>query len=480
MPPILAAAITLLFIAYLFFRDHKQGFTPSLALCIPCIWMIVLGSRSLTEWFYLGAPMPSGGGDAAEGSPIERAFFFLLMAVGFVVLAKRGLPFGQVAHQNLAFSIFMLYCGVSIVWSDFPFVAFKRWFKEFGDPIMVLIILTEPNPLKAAEIVLRVCINLLVPLSVLFIKYYPHLGKAFTEWGGNAFTGVTTNKNILGFTLMVYGLFLIWRLSVRWGQTPSNRLDNVVIPLVLLAMVGWLFNISDSKTPLLSLGLAILIFFSFQLKMVRNHFTACLLTVLLVFGALQWTLNITSLIIEGAGRDTTFTGRTEVWAAVLEMQDHPILGFGVESFWLGDRLTTLQERWFFRPNQAHSGYIEMYLHLGIVGLTLFACVLVSYYRKCLKTILARKTGDWVVFARLGMAFLFAYLAYNYTEAAFKTPHFLYLVFLLFSIGLSHSWGLAGTPHQSPQSSTGEVTHRLAGVMRPPSRNQRPRERYLNS
>lgn len=464
MPPALAAVLTTLFIAYLFFRDHKQGFTPSLALCIPCLWLVPLGSRSLTEWFSLvGIPVP-GGGDATEGSPIEQVFFFLLMAIGVIVLARRGAPIGLVAHRNLALAAFILYCGISISWSDFPFVAFKRWFKEFGDPIMVLIILTEPNPLKAAEIVLRVCINLAVPLSVLFIKYYPYIGKAFTEWGGNAFTGVTTNKNILGFTLMVYGLFLLWRLSIRWGQTPVNRLDNVVIPLVLLGMVGWLFNITDSKTPLLSLGLAVMIFYSFQLKIVRNHFTACLVTVLLTFGALQWTLDISSSIIEGAGRDTTFTGRTEVWAAVLEMQDHPILGFGVESFWLGERLRILQDRWFFRPTQAHSGYIEMYAQLGIVGLTLFACVLVSYYRQCLKTVLSRQEKDWVVFARLGMAFLFAYIAYNYTEAAFKSPHFLNVIFLLFLIGLSRSWGPVGSSSQSSLSGKMWATHRLAGTM----------------
>ncbi len=478
MPPILAATLTLLFIGYLFYRDHRQGDVPSPALWIPCIWMLILGSRSVTEWLYLGAPVSGGGGEAAEGSPLDRAVYFGLMIVGFMVLVRRSVSLTQLVENNKAFAVFVLYCGISILWSDFPFVTFKRWFKAFGDPIMVLIILTEPNPLKAVEIVLRVCINLLVPLSVLFMKYYPYLGRAYSDWGMMVYTGVTTNKNMLGFTLMVYGLFLLWVLYRRWGQRSTNWLDNAGIPLVLLGMVGWLFNMADSKTPLLSLLLAVSIFLVLGLRTVRQHMTAFLMAGVLIFGTLQWSFDIQSSIAEGAGRDATFTGRTEVWEAVLEMQEHPILGFGFDSFWLGDRLKTLQDKWYFRPTQAHSGYIEMYVNLGGLGLALFAAVLISYYRKALKTILFRKEEEWVIFARVGIAFLFAYLIYNYTEAAFKTPHFLYVVFLLFVFSFSRHWDIAQTTRHSHLPTDGGATHRLTKRLDPSVRTQHPPRTFL--
>ena len=473
MPPILAAVLTFLLIGYLFYRDYRQGLTPSPALWIPCIWMIILGSRSFGEWLYLGAPVSSGGGDAAEGSPLDRALFFGLMIAGFMVLVRRNVSFAQLVENNKAFAVFVLYCGASILWSDFPFVAFKRWFKGFGDPIMVLIILTEPNPLKAVEIVLRVCINLLVPLSVLFIKYYPYLGRAYSEWGMMVYTGVTTNKNMLGFTLMVYALFLLWILYRRWGQRSASWSDNVGIPLMLLGMVGWLFSMADSKTPLLSLGLAVSIFIALGLRSIRNHITALLVVGALIFGTLQWSFDIKSSIAEGAGRDATFTGRTEVWDAVLSMQEHPILGFGFDSFWLGDRLKTLQDMWYFRPTQSHSGYIEMYVNLGGVGLVFFAVVLISYYRKALKTILFRKEEEWVIFARVGMAFLFAYLIYNYTEAAFKTPHFLYVIFLLFVFSFSRHWGGAQTARHTRLYPDIGSTHQSAKGPAPSVITRRP-------
>ena len=40
---------------------------------------------------------------------------------------------------------FLLYCFIAILWSDFPFVALKRWIKMLGHPIMALILLTEPD-----------------------------------------------------------------------------------------------------------------------------------------------------------------------------------------------------------------------------------------------------------------------------------------------------------------------------------------------
>src|SRR5215472_6711779 len=133
MPPPLALALTLLFILFLFVRDFRNQYKPSPALWIPCIWMLILGSRSVTEWVNLGSPI--SGIDVAEGSPLDRAVYFSLMFAGFLILIKRRISWAQVFRNNGALIIFIFYCGISIMWSEFPFVAFKRWIKAFGDPI---------------------------------------------------------------------------------------------------------------------------------------------------------------------------------------------------------------------------------------------------------------------------------------------------------------------------------------------------------
>jgi len=46
------------------------------------------------------------------------------------------------------------------------------------------------------------------------------------------------------------------------------------------------------------------------------------------------------------------------------MRVNPWIGAGFESFWLGPRLNKLWAQYNFMPNQAHNGYIEIYLNLG--------------------------------------------------------------------------------------------------------------------
>ena len=73
------------------------------------------------------------------------------------------------------------------------------------------------------------------------------------------------------------------------------------------------------------------------------------------------------------GRDSTLTGRTEIWTHVLWVAGNPLLGTGFESFWLGDRLANV---WSIMPGiqEAHNGYLEVYLNLGWIGVTLLAVI----------------------------------------------------------------------------------------------------------
>jgi len=362
------------------------------------------------------------------------------MITGLLVLIKRGISWAQVFRNNAALISFILYCGISVVWSEFPFVAFKRWLKAFGDPIMVLILLTDRDPLRAVDILLRVCTNTLIPLSILFTKYYPELGRSYDYWTGQvSYTGVATNKNLLGFALMVCGLSLVWRLNSRGGNASGNKVDNIGIPLLLLGMVAWLLKIADSQTSLVGFIFGLLVFFILGRQTVRRNLVSYLFLAVALFAVLQASFNITESLIRIAGRNTTLTGRTELWDILLKLQAHPILGFGFESFWLGDRLRSLQELYYFKPNQAHNGYIEMYLNLGCVGLLFFFGVIVSSVLKSREMLVSTpEMTEGVVWGRFGIAFIAVYLFYNYTEAAFKSPHFLFAIFLLFAIKVSES------------------------------------------
>ena len=73
-----------------------------------------------------------------------------------------------------------------------------------------------------------------------------------------------------------------------------------------------------------------------------------------------------------AGRDATLTGRTVVWQALLPIaMRHPVLGDGYGGFW------TPEKNHLFQISEAHSGYLEILLDLGFLGLLIYFLFLVS-------------------------------------------------------------------------------------------------------
>lgn len=439
MSPVLALVLTIALVIYLYRRGFDLDYNPSLALWLPTIWFMILMSRSVTQWLNLSPSsvvMSQSAEDLVDGSPADRFVFAVLIGLGVIVLWSRHLAWTEIFRHNTFLVIFIFYCAISCVWSDFPLTALKRWAKGLGDPIMILVMLTEGKPLRAVEIVIRRCAYVVLPFSVLFMKYYPEYGKVYDEWTGyGMYTGVTTNKNILGFVLLVCGLFFTWRVAIELGNRSwAKKKENLLIPIGMLFIIGWLFNMANSQTSLLSCLLAITVALLLGIENVRKRVSIYLVAGILSVLILNVTFDLNKEIVEAAGRNMTLTGRTEIWDSALQKVTNPFLGAGFESFWLGDRLKNMWAEFYFKPNQAHNGYIEVYLNLGVIGLFLLGGVISSCYWKMRKLLTANaRTTENVNFGRLGMGFLIAYLAYNHTEAAFKSLHLMYLVFLIFAI-----------------------------------------------
>src|SRR5215468_729214 len=180
MNPRTALLACLLFIAWLFRRDLKRSKNVSHAIWIPFLWAAILGSRPVSIWLGGGVSMTSND-DYLEGSPLDRNFFLLLIGAGIVVLLKRRPQWDVLFRRNWGLFLFYAFWGLSALWSDYTMVAFKRWIKECGHLVMVLVVLTEKDPAAAFKSVLARCAYILVPVSVLFIRYYPDLGRFYTR-----------------------------------------------------------------------------------------------------------------------------------------------------------------------------------------------------------------------------------------------------------------------------------------------------------
>jgi O-antigen ligase len=294
---------------------------------------------------------------------------------------------------------------------------------------MAMVVLTDPDPAAAVKVLLRRTAFLLIPLSVLLIKYYPELGRGYDRWTWTPYYGgvTTTGKNGLGYVCMIFGLATLWRFLETWlGGAPGRKARPLLAHGLILAMTMWLFWKADSATSLACflLGSGLLIVTSLP-GLAAPATVHGLLITSLCLGFCAIFIDLGTALVEALGRDPTLTGRTQLWDELLRMTVDPWFGAGFESFWLGERTEALWRKYWWHPNQAHNGYIETYLNLGWIGVALLGLTVAAGYRN----VVAKFRRDPAL-GRISLAFFTMAIVYNLTEAAFKGIHVVWIVFLL--------------------------------------------------
>lgn len=431
MSPAIASVIFAAGILGLFWLDRDSKVRMSGAIWIPLIWLFFVCSRPVGTWLDMG-PVIDTANQMQEGSPLDRLVWLALLVLGLVVLARRNRLVVKFLVANWPLLLFFLFCAVSILWSDFPDVAFKRWLKAVGDVVMVLIVLTDPEPVAAFNRVIARLTYFLIPLSILFIKYYPTIGLSYSPWGGRAnYGGVTTNKNSLGVISLCFGIWAWWRLLAAYkDRKRAGWIRKMIAPAVILAMVLWLFKTSDSMTSFTSFLMAgiLLVATGSRIAIRKRALVHILIVSMLAVSGSVVFFGASPSALKAMGRDSTLTDRTEIWAAVSGMVKNPLVGTGFESFWLGPRLEDMWSRYWWHPQEAHNGYLEIYLALGWIGVGLLIFVIAMGYRTVFSA--------WRHNAPTGslmLAYFLIGLVYNFTEAAFFKMQAVAWMFFLFAI-----------------------------------------------
>jgi len=430
MNPFFAVFIYFICLLFVLYFDGRRNADVSITIWIPLVWFLIIGSRNLSQWLS-GNPVSTSADVYLEGSAADRAVFLILIAVGLFILYKRRVQWRQLIENNRLIFAFVLYCGISILWSDLPMVSLKRWIKGTGDYVMVLVILTEAFPIESIKAVIRKSAYILIPGSIIMMKYFEG-GRIFTPWGQSEYVGVATSKNMLGTLYLIFGIYFFWSLfwkNYRKGMGSDG--EELFLQMAYLAMISWLYLKAPSLTSLLCLITGVLLMVGLRRPFIRNNpkrigifFFFLVFALIMLQTMLNWIPGLIALF----GRDPSLTGRIPLWEDLLSIKINPLLGAGYEIFWIGDRLEYIWEGNWWRPNQAHNGFIEIYLNLGWIGLGLVLGILYSTYRKIIK----QMKVDYE-FGSFRMTILSVMLLYSQTEAAFKGLHKMWFLFLLIAM-----------------------------------------------
>jgi O-antigen ligase len=437
VPPTLALFLGFALAALCILRAARAEGGFPLALLWPTLWYMVCSSRPFGSWMIewdLRLPLISDFG--GEGSPMDQFFYLSLILMGWRVLARRSFSLGPLFRENRWPALLLFLMAASILWSNYSFISFKRYIKVIGSLTMVLVILTDERPYTALQTVLRTCLYVHLPLSLVCIKYFRNIGIEYSYMGTSHFwQGIATSKNTMGQVAMLGVVYFAWDLFRHWQSRGWRHFNTLYLLLALYLLKG--SNHGVSKTSILVAALAVSILLVLRLLRHQPEHLHRFTRLTLVGGLSLVIFIVTHSIVAFAddsflgtivklfGRDITLTDRLYIWQdAYRAASGNPLFGVGYGGFWIG-RLANIPwntHTWVL--GQAHSGYVDTFLQLGLAGWCVLAGIILTTHRR----LVAALATDFD-FAAWRLALFLVVLFVNLTETTLlRGDHHFWFIF----------------------------------------------------
>ena len=245
--------------------------------------------------------------------------------------------------------------------------------------------------------------------------------------------GVSTQKNPFGLMCAISVFFMFWAFIRDWRtkdllKNKSRVLSEALVFFIAVRLLlGSAFSYSATAMGMLIVGISLLLVLHRKKNLVRFIANVVVFAVPIALLSLHFSellgISFTSIL----GRDSTFTGRTTIWASVSEVASrNPWFGVGFGGYWgLANWATSSI------TVEAHNGYLDVYLNIGMVGIVLLLAFLLAHFRRVLREL--NHSYDWGVF---GICSLVMLLLANYTEGSFLGANFMWSIPVFLTIVFS--------------------------------------------
>jgi O-antigen ligase len=343
-----------------------------------------------------------------------------LLALG-TVLAHSGASL-QFFRRQITFLLLAAYIGSSMLWSAFPSKVFINWGHLMGLGLVLMsagcYFKYRPDGFFA---VVSGTLGLSLLFSIIVALLVPAVGVSELDGRWQGFAG---NANSLG----MIALISVWS-NTAGLYMPVNRKARkwhwLGLAISFTALGG-----TRSVTSILTAGFTVAaIFFLIRLEDNPN-----LVRIMKILAAAWGLLIIFAMLLVFApelleakglfgllGRSTTFSGRTNLWEEAWRLITmRPLLGWSFDS-----NMSVLNH--LGNVGQFHSGYLDLLVRGGWVGMVLFIGILTSIFARIVK--LARlEYRRAALFAVMTVAILL----HNVTEASLvRETHLLWTLLLFF-------------------------------------------------
>ncbi|MBD2529890.1 O-antigen ligase family protein [Nostoc flagelliforme FACHB-838] len=311
----------------------------------------------------------AGQSDIVEyDSSLIRILFFLIYAVTLFLLVlrwKRTFYFIVMAKDIWLYSLVIM-TAVSVAWSFSPSSTLKDSFTLINSSLFGLYFASRYT-LKQQLNLLALNFGIIIVLSFIFAIALPKYGIQ-NDIGSGKWRGVFAHKNGLG-ARMVTSSIIFFILGYQARRRSWLFWGGFSLSILLLIL-------SVSTSSLLTLLILILAFFAFLIwRWPYQVMIPALIMMATISQSLYfWFSNNANVVFSLIGKDSTLTGRTDIWPLVIDMiWKHPWLGYGYSGFWHGwDGESAYIWRIVGWPvTHPHNGYLALCMDLGFIGLGLF-------------------------------------------------------------------------------------------------------------
>jgi len=314
-------------------------------------------------------------------SATQVAIGLLFWVIAVLHIASSFRATVKAAITNWEITLFTVYAIISASWSPDPLDSLR---KVVFLTILVLFsyfLLEKYSPEEQMRLIFATgCLAIIA--SYLVVAFVP--GRGIEPGAGSQWNGIFGHKNNLGIYTALYVLpffFLRSRMSLlkiaNWGW--------VVLALIAIykseARTGWV----------VCLFLAGYLMVASLLKRLKpKDALAGFFVVISLVGLVVWVIfaNL-SFFTSIMGKDTTLTGRTDIWMLSLwALKKHMLFGYGYAGFWGGmtsesnavivqiASIISGQEHTY----HAHNAILNLALQLGIIGTAILVFAIIMAFR----------------------------------------------------------------------------------------------------
>ncbi len=368
---------------------------------------------------------------SSEGDPITQLMWLAVYAGAFAWGLARWRLFLDVAARDKLLLLLIFIAAASVLWSAAPEVTLRRGVALTGTTL-VGICLAARFGFDELLRLLAWALGIAAVLSLMFALALPSYGISSDSLTQGDWKGVFDHKNTLGKAMSLSAIVFLL-LTPRARGHRWLLWAGFVLSFVLLVFSG-------SKTALTVTVIIVVLLPLFRTLRLPTTLalSVSIFAALFAVGAMVLLgANLESLLAF-LGKDLTLTGRTTVWAVVVDtIRERPWLGYGYNGFWLGTEGPSFLV-WLATGEpyyDSHNGIMDLWLDLGALGVAVF---LLGFFRA-----IARAVG-WVHVTRTAedlwpLVFLTFMLVYNLTESFILKQNNLFWILYVVAVLKVAAW-----------------------------------------